>query len=351
MTTHLIFGAGLIGGFMAGSFAAGSLAAGSTAKKQRKVIVFGREYLRSRFADTLRVTDYRGNSLETDSIEFHSAIDDLSEHEFDFIWLTVKCTGLEQAIVDLAPIVSENTVIVCCQNGLGSDEIVRSTFPRQRVLRAIMQSNVAHLADAHLHRGSEGTLVIEDFDHHGDNLASSLDSSVLPTQSIEALEEFSWAKLQINLANAVNALANIPVREMLSERPYRRIIALAMKECLAVTNNKQLRLPKVAAVPMHWIPHILALPNWAFEIIGRSMLQVDPTVRTSMWWDLNDKRLTEIDYLNGAVVEHAHALGVPCEVNKKICDWVRRIEKSNARGLARPQFDPKQFLAEIKAAS
>ena len=39
------------------------------------------------------------------------------------------------------------------------------------------------------------------------------------------------------------------------------------------------------------------------------MLEVDPTVRTSMWWDLSQGKPTEIDFLNGAVVAAGRRLG------------------------------------------
>ena len=47
-----------------------------------------------------------------------------------------------------------------------------------------------------------------------------------------------------------------------------------------------------------------------FLRIAQKMLAIDPTVRTSMWWDLGGGKLTEIDYLNGAVVDEGKKLGI-----------------------------------------
>ena len=41
-----------------------------------------------------------------------------------------------------------------------------------------------------------------------------------------------WAKLLLNLNNAVNALANLPLRDELAQRAYRRCVALAQREAL-----------------------------------------------------------------------------------------------------------------------
>lgn len=42
-----------------------------------------------------------------------------------FLWLIVKCTGMKQAILDIALLVDIQTIILCCQNGLGSDAAVK----------------------------------------------------------------------------------------------------------------------------------------------------------------------------------------------------------------------------------
>ena len=315
--SHLIFGAGLIGGFMAGSFSASGLC----------VSVLAREKYRSRFAGELVVTDYTDQRLSAKDIAFFTQASEIGQH-FDFIWITVKSTGLEQVIKDIDLLVDSDSVLISCQNGLGSEKRLKAKFPNHRVLRAIMQSNVADIGDAHLHRGSQGVFEVESFSLANQSLAQLVSSVVLPARSIENIESSVWAKLQLNLANAVNALADIPVREMLSDRSYRKIIAQAMRELIAVSDHKRIDLAKISAVPMKYVPTILDLPNWLFEIVGRSMLKVDPSVRTSMWWDLHNGRLTEIDYLNGALVEEAKRLGVPCLMNQKIVDLVHQVEES-----------------------
>lgn len=330
MSQHLIFGAGLIGGYMAGSFASKGL----------NVTVLGRESLRKRFAAEFIVTDYQGNRASTSEIDFIVG-DETVDAVFDYIWLTVKCTGLEQALLDMAKLVSPNTTILSCQNGLGSDDLVRASFPNNIVRRVIMTSNVAQQSDTHLHRGSEGDLFVEANSDDGDtSLASLVSSDLLIAQNIESMEAYSWAKLQLNLANAVNALADIPVKKMLEHRIYRRIIAGAMQELIDVSRAKGLSLPKLAAVPMRFVPKVLNTPNLIFNILGSKMMDIDPTVRTSMWWDISNGRLTEIDVLNGAVVAEGEKLGLKCPINRKIVEMVHQVESSGSR----EGFDPRTLL-------
>jgi 2-dehydropantoate 2-reductase len=331
MDQHLIFGAGLIGGFMAGSFSSKGLA----------VSVLGRESMRQRFSGDFTVTDYNGHKEMVSNLNFLVS-GEKTETDFDYIWLTVKCTGLEQALIDLAPYVNVNTVILSCQNGLGSDAAIKAEFPDNTVRRVIMTSNVAQQSDVHLHRGSQGDLFVEAYVcADGRNLAETVSTDLLVAQHIEDMQAYSWAKLQLNLANAVNALADIPVKQMLEQRGYRKIIAMAMRELIEVTYAKGIALPKIAAIPMHLVPTVLNTPDWLFKLLGSKMMDIDPTVRTSMWWDLSGNRLTEVDVLNGAVVKEGATLGFACPINQRIVDYIHKAEVTPDR----KPFSHAEFLS------
>jgi len=143
------------------------------------------------------------------------------------------------------------------------------------------------------------------------------------------MQSLLWAKLQLNLGNSVNALANIPVKTMLQQRDYRLVIALLMKELLLVTKAMHIKLPKVTALPGQYVPYILRLPNGLFNLVANKMLAIDPKVRTSMWWDVSQGKKTEIEYLNGAIVEAAEKLKIPTPANKKIIELIKAIETTN----------------------
>ena len=148
----------------------------------------------------------------------------------------------------------------------------------------------------------------------------------MPFELSDQIESTLWAKLQLNLINAVNALSDVPVREMLHRRGYRLVFAASMRELLAVAAAKGIRLPQLTRLPATWLPGMLSLPDWLFRQLAKPMLEVDPTVRTSMWWDLTQGKKTEVDYLNGAVVEHGQRLGVSTPVNERVVALVRSVE-------------------------
>lgn len=319
MQNHMIFGAGLIGCYLGGCI------------KQQGVNVdlICRPNIAEKLKNGVKLTDYLENQSHVSGFTFNQSIGDRSA-TIDVVWLTVKCTDVAQAAESLRDMVNDETLIVCCQNGLGSDEMVKGLLPSNRVIKAMVPFNVVELEPGHLHRGSEGDFTIEReyaMQEQIDELIALLNSDLLPVASCDDMPSLLWAKLQLNLGNSINALANIPVKAMLEQRQYRLVIAAMMKELLLVTSQNNVQLPKVTAIPNHWIPWVLSTPNWLFKILANKMLAIDPNVRTSMWWDLSQGKKTEIDHLNGAVVEHAKRLGIECPVNLTVIQLIKEREK------------------------
>jgi 2-dehydropantoate 2-reductase len=314
---HVVFGAGLIGGFVTG----GLLNAGYP------TWVVARPKARQAMAHGLKLTDYLENSAEVTAPNFIVDIDS-SVAVVDVLWLTVKCTGVAGALDDIARLINPDTIIICCQNGFGSDAPVRQRFANNKILGAVIGYNVAEPKAGHLHRSTEGQLVIEnDAVASIESLIENLNCNVFPSAVSNDFPAAQWAKLQLNLANSINALADVPVKTMLEQRGYRRIIAALMKEMLAVTDARKLDLPKVSPLPAHWLPRLLDVPNFLFRLLAQKMLAIDPSARTSMWWDLHNKKPTEIDFLNAAVVSEAQKLGLIAPVNNAVVDLVHAVER------------------------
>ncbi len=341
MQSHIVFGAGLIGSFIGGILT-------SIDTSTRLVC---RSHIRQKLNNGLVLTDYLGNTTKIKTLDFLNP-DDLtpeSKTYCDFLWITVKCTAIDQVSKEIMPLIGPNTILLCCQNGLGSDQVLKQRYPKNTILRVMVPFNVAELKPGHLHRGSEGTLCIETPIEQKEvitSLVQLLNTTILPASQTDQMQALLWAKLQLNLGNSINALADIPVKEMLEQRDYRLIIAALMKELLQVTKALQIKLPKLTALPAQYIPTVLSLPNFLFTLVANKMLAIDPTVRTSMWWDLSQGKKTEIDYLNGAIVEAAKQMNIDCSVNKKIISLIKQIEQTN--GNTRINISSGVLLKEIQ---
>ncbi len=69
------------------------------------------------------------------------------------------------------------------------------------------------------------------------------------------------------------------------------------------------------------------------------MLAIDPQARSSMWEDLERRRPTEIDYLQGAILKLAPEIGCRAPLTERI---VALVKAGGGRRRGRARLKPEQ---------
>jgi 2-dehydropantoate 2-reductase len=156
----------------------------------------------------------------------------------------------------------------------------------------------------------------------------------LSLQVCENFEEVQWGKLLLNLNNAVNALSDLPLKQELSQHAYRKCLALLMSETLQVLKKAKITPAKVSKLSPVLLPLVLRLPDFIFKRLASSMLKIDEQARSSMWEDLQHKRATEVNELNGAVVRLAQQMGIHAPMNARMVQLIQEAELGKLRGIS-----------------
>jgi 2-dehydropantoate 2-reductase len=113
-----------------------------------------------------------------------------------------------------------------------------------------------------------------------------------------------------------------------------------MAEALAVMKAEGIKPVSATPVPPGVTPYLLRMPDILFELmLGRTM-QIDRKARSSMWEDLQRGRRTEIDYLQGVVVQLAERHGLRAPLSRRVVALIKRAEAAGKRspGLAPDQI-------------
>ena len=74
-----------------------------------------------------------------------------------------------------------------------------------------------------------------------------------------------------------------------------------------------------------------------FRVAARRMLAIDPQARSSMWEDLERRRATEIDHLQGAIVALAAEAGVSVPMMRRIVAPRASRAETAGNGSPRPR--------------
>jgi 2-dehydropantoate 2-reductase len=323
-----VAGAGSIGCFVGGMCAA---AGRSVALLARPRVVQEIE------GNGLRLTSFEGLDRQIAPNLFSLSENPSIFNDAGTVLVTVKSAdtaGIADVIAKHAP---PDAVVISLQNGIGNVSVLRERLPGRRVLAGMVPFNVIALGDGRFHRATSGDIVIEQDDSGTAGRLSVPGLNMRPTGNIAGVQ---WGKLLVNLNNALNALAGLPLRQQLAQRSWRRLFADQMAEGLAAIKAEDIRPVSPTPIPAGWTPHLLRLPDAVFEmVLGRAM-KIDPEARSSMWQDLQRGRRTEIDYLQGVITEIADRRGLQVPLSQRI---VALIKDAEAGGKGSPGLTPEQI--------
>ena len=311
MTRIAVAGAGSIGCFVGGCL----LAAG------HDVAFLGRDRVLGPLRGGLRLTDFAG--LDFTVTPLVAGSDPWLLSGADIVLVCVKSGATAEMAHLIAAHAPQDAVVVSLQNGVRNAEVLREGLPGRDVRAGMVPFNVVPRGPAHLHRATSGDIVIAS---GPGALGKRLSVPALPVTERDDIDAVLWGKLFMNLTNAVNALSGLPIRAMLMDRDWRRLMADQMAEALSVFRAAGLSLHSPAPVPLRFVPAILRLPTPLYVRVAARMLTIDPSARTSMAHDLDAGRRTEIDHLQGEVLRLARAQGRDLPVMAAITRAVQRAE-------------------------
>jgi 2-dehydropantoate 2-reductase len=321
-----IFGAGSTGCYLAGELALAGLDVSLICRPRIKENIMA--------AGGIHLTDY----LELDKVVMPSQLlTDLKDETYDLVFVTVKCHQLKGAVATLLTMTHSQSSLVLMQNGLGSLDIVANALKQQhgsrQLLLGITPFNVLQKANAVFHKGTEGGFMFQEHKvllpiYHA--LTAHGFSCELKTD----FESVIHGKLLLNLNNALNAIIDLPIKQQLSQRQTRILLAKAMKEWLNVCRAAGFNLKQLTKVKPQYLPFILSLPDFLFTRLAKAMLSIDDKARSSMWEDIQATRPTEIDYLNGAVVRLGKEYGISTPINAAIVEAIKLLEQGHKVSLS-----------------
>ena len=327
-----IFGAGSIGCYVGGRVAAAGY----------PVTLIGRERLRRELMHSgLHLTDLLNADLRVKPDAFCFVTDADAAAEAELVMVTVKSADTAAAGRALAKVLKPGTVVVSFQNGMGNAGLLREAL-QQTVLSGMVQFNVTNRGRGHFHQGSEGALEIEQHPAIEPFIAAFAKAG-LPLKQHADMLPVQWAKLLLNLNNPINALSNLPLKAELSQRAFRKCLALAQAEGLRLMGSAGICPAKLTPLPPDWIPRLLKAPTWLFRLLANKMLAIDPLARSSMWEDLEAGRITEVDWLNGEIVRLAEKIGRRAPVNARLVALIREAEAGGKR-----HWSGEDLLNELK---
>jgi 2-dehydropantoate 2-reductase len=230
----------------------------------------------------------------------------------DLVILAVKAHAAPAAAAAAAGWIGQAPV-VAMQNGLGAAAEAAQALPAAQVITAVSyqaanrvgEGEFIHVANLETLLGYEGRPP----DAAASAVAAMFNAAGLPARVEADMTPAVWGKLLINAAlNPVAALAGVVNGEVALRRTLRAMAQAIAEEGEATARAAGVALPSASAAEA------------TMEGARRTAAN-----RCSMLQDIEAGRMTEIEYLNAAIVRTAEAHGVAVPTNRAITALVRQV--------------------------
>lgn len=250
-------------------------------------------------------------------VKAHSKASDVGPCELVIVF--VKSTFTKAAISDSLSLVDENTVILTLQNGLGNADIIGEVMGQDRVIAGVTSFGSTLLGPGRVRHAGSGDTYIGALGHLSDKRIEEV-SKVLSQSGIKALHSkdvmsLIWSKLIVNVGiNALTAITGLLNGELIEYAETEELLELAVKEAIEVAKTKGIKL-----INDEPVVHV------------KEVCKLTATNKSSMLQDMLNKKKSEIDFINGAIVREGEKLGIQTPVNTVLTNLVKIKEKMNDR--------------------
>jgi 2-dehydropantoate 2-reductase len=334
-----VMGAGAIGSYVGGVLASAGM----------DLVLVGRPRAKGEFEGSgLNLSDLNGRVLSVSKTRITFATTASALGQCEVVLCCVKSAQTAAAAAEMKGVLAPDVVVVSLQNGVRNPEVLRNALPGRTVLAGIVEFNVVAQGGGAFRRTTSGALLIEaTSDARMRVLGDALSQAGIAVKQVVDVRRYQWAKLVVNLNNAIGALSDVPTQELVLSKGYRKILAGTMDEALRVLRVAGIRPGRLGPLPVTLFPYLLRLPTPVLKLAAGAQVKIDPQARSSMWQDLAKGRPTEVDDLNGEIVRlaetHASA-GATAPLNRRMVEIVHEAEK---RGEGSPKLSAEELWAKL----
>lgn len=253
-----------------------------------------------------------------------------SQEKFDYIFIGCKNQNLSEYLEETKSLLKPNGNWILIQNGIPEQQFKSY---KNKIIGGVVGWNTQTLSNHTYYQSNVGSLILGDVTGtKPDPLWNQILSPYIPVVLTDKLSGYRWHKLAINsIINGLAASKQLSLGELFLNRKSRSEALETLTEIKLLMNQLQI---KEQVVPGSFSIQKLgegpgSLPRWISHLILILLGLKYFKIRTSMVQDLDARRKTEIEFINGEVVKTAKELGIPVPRNEWIVLKVKELEESN----------------------
>jgi 2-dehydropantoate 2-reductase len=233
----------------------------------------------------------------------------------DLLLVFVKCYHTETAVTNASPMIGSHTTVLSLQNGWGNGPRIAKIVGEDKLLLGVCYHSATVAAPGHVLHGGKGmTFIGEVSGKMTDRLAGVAKvftgAGIEVTTTPNVLKEI-WSKLALNVCTLpTSALLRFYAPQLVQHEAMLDLMRSLLREVVAVAQAQGIALD----FEERW------------DAITGLLKRCGPNAKSSMLQDVEKGRHTEIDVINGAIVEAGQRLNIATPYNDTMVKMTKSLE-------------------------
>jgi 2-dehydropantoate 2-reductase len=243
-----------------------------------------------------------------------TGIDDLADENIDVIFITVKANATPLIASAIESFYKEGMYIVSWQNGIDTERALAQFLDDKAVFRSVVNYGCGLAGPGHVKMPfHHAPHFIQELDpaskHIAKGIADAMTKSGLHTETTNDIVSMVWRKSILNACmNPVCAVTGYTMAQAMSDPIVFQIVDALVKECVKIARANEISL------------------GWNFYPYAINYMKKAGAHKPSMLVDIEMKRRTEVDFMNGKFIEYGQQAGIDTPYNITIRSLVKALE-------------------------
>lgn len=249
----------------------------------------------------------------TRRIEVHATANPSEIGAAELVIIFVKANQTRIAARTAAVLPGTDSPVLTLQNGMGNADVIAEIIEPGRVVAGTTAHGATVLGPGHIRHAGVGPTTIgmwrSDDIEPAQGIAAALNAAGIETTVASDIRRVVWEKLLVNVGiNAITALTGVKNGQLLDLAVTRELCRAAVQEGVEVARALGIEVRGDAP------DHVLQIAR------------ATASNRSSMGQDVDHRRQTEIEAINGVIVREARRAGLRAPVNQTLTALVATLQ-------------------------
>ncbi len=251
---------------------------------------------------------------------------------YDLVIFATKSQDLEHAYQHNSEFL-ESGMVLTTQNGVQGDNILSCHYDKTRQLSSIVMFGATFVSEGEIIYNFDGDWILgrpftpaDPTTHAVAEVLGKAFKVVVSTNIMGA----KYLKLFVNCNNCIPAVLGKSMQETFADMDMCRLSVLLLKEGLTIINAANIELHDMPSFPKERIIGLTQMPiEQAAGIVHKTLtgLSKEP-LYGSVLQSIMRGRMSEIDFINGEVVQIGSHIKLPAPLNTRIAAMVHEVENT-----------------------